>query len=200
MSDALHACIDNFRPAPRHQSLWDRLTYFRIPRPRWLRENPSDRLTTLFQNLHTLFAEGTVVWGHIVQANTLLFQDGVHDCPGELVYSLADAERVDPEQLREVAYELYSLKGTEPQDSDRASIAEYLTNERIRVFGLPVPKTISPQLPCRISTTFFVRKHLPLRRLCKQVLPIVVNPQEPYVAMPFPARYWPQSFIDSWSK
>lgn len=199
MPDVIHECIERFGPAPRHQSLWNKLTYFRIPKPLWLRANPSDGLTTLFDNLPTLFTEGRVVWGHVIQANSLMFEPGVFDCPGELVYSLDDAQRVDPDRLREVADQLYSLKGTEPEDPELASIAEYLTNELIRVFGLPVPRAISPNLRCRISTTFFVRKHLPLRRLCNSLLPIVVYPREPYVAMPLPARYWPQPLVDWWS-
>ncbi|HEX5445823.1 MAG TPA: hypothetical protein VFW87_18495 [Pirellulales bacterium] len=95
--------------------------------------------------------------------------------------------------------QLYSLKGSAPEDPELAPIATYLTDEMIRVFGLPVPKTISPNLPCRIFTTFFVRKHLPLRRLCTPLLPIVANPSEPYVAMPLPARFWPQPLVDGWS-
>lgn len=200
MPNPIHECIENFGPAPRRQSRWDRLTYFRVPKPLWLRQRPSDGLNTLFENLPALFTAGTVVWGHIIQANSLLFQPGADDCPGELVYSLTDAQRVDPDYLGQVAHQLFSLKGTEPADPDLAPIAEYLTNEMIRVFGLAVPKTISANLPCRISTTFFVRKHLPLRRLCTPLLPIVVNPVEPYVAMPLPARYWPQSLIDWWSR
>lgn len=199
MSNAIQECIENFGHPPRRQSLWNKLTYFRIPKPAWLRTNPSDALTTLFDNLPTLFTEGTVVWGHVIQANSLLFEPGAFDCPGELVYSLEDARRVDADYLREVAHTLYSLKGTEPDDPELTPIAEYLTDEMIRVFGLPVPRAISPNLRCRISTTFFVRKHLPLRRLCNLLLPIVVYPREPYVAMPLPERYWPQPLIDWWS-
>lgn len=199
MRNAIDECIENFGPAPRRQSWWDRLTYLRVPRPRWLPANSSDGLSTLFQNLHTLFTEGTVVWGHIIQANSLLFAPGADDCPGELVYSLADTRRVDPEDLGQVAHQLYTLKGTEPEDPELAPIANYLTDEMIRVFGLSVPRTISPNLPCRISTTFFARKHLPQRRLCTSLLPIVVHPREPYVAMPLPSRYWPQPLVDWWS-
>ncbi|HVX15999.1 MAG TPA: hypothetical protein VHC22_32745 [Pirellulales bacterium] len=199
MPNPIYECIENFRPAPRHHSLWDWITYFRIPRPVWLRENPTDGLATLFQNLHTLFTEGIVVWGHIIQANSQLFQSGVHDCPGELVYSLDDVRRVDPDRLGQVAHQLYSLKGTQPEDPELAPIAHYLTDQLIRVFGLPVPRSISPNLRCHISTTYFVRKHLPRRRLCNSLLPIVVNPREPHVAMPLPARYWPQPLIDWWS-
>lgn len=193
-------CINNFGPAPRRLSLWNRLTYFRIPQPNWLVDNPSDRLTTLFQNLPVLFSEGIVVWGQIIQANRLMFEPGIHNCPGDLVYSLTDPRRVTPEQLHVVAVRLGQLKGTTPQHPDLAPIAKYLTNERIRVFGLPVPQRISPNLSCHISTTFFVRKHLPRNRICRSLMPVVVNPESPHVAMPLPARYWPKPLIDWWSE
>src|SRR5688500_9241296 len=116
MADPLHECIRNFGRAPRELSLWDRLTYLRVPKPAWLRAEPDDKLNALFQNLPTLFANGTVVWGHIIQANRMMFEAGPINCPGEFVYSLEDARIANPQNLQKVAHELYSLKGTEPDD------------------------------------------------------------------------------------
>src|SRR5437868_4401050 len=129
MHDPLRKCIDNFGEPPRAVSLWDRLTYFRVSKPIWLRTNPGDKLMMHFKNLNTLFSEGIVVWGHIIQANSMMWEDGPHNCPGELVYSFDDIDRVDPEYLREVAAELYGLKGTAPSEPDLQPIANYLTDE-----------------------------------------------------------------------
>ncbi len=200
MRASLRECTNNYGKAPRPLSLWDHLTYFNIPKPQWLRADPSDRLMILFRNLHALFREGTVVWGHVIQANQLLFEKGTHNHPGEVVYSLADSNRVNPEYLQHVAHQLYLLKGTQPDEPELAPIADYLTNQRIRVFGLTVPSIISPSLRCRISTTLFVRTHLPNRRLCSPLLPIIVNPKEPYVAMPLPKRFWPDDLLEWWSQ
>jgi hypothetical protein len=158
----------------------------------------SDQLTTLFRHANTLFTEGTVVWGQVIQANELMFEGGNDNCPGEVVYSLKDPQRADPEYLEHVALELYSLKGTEPNNPELAQIAEYLTDETIRVYGLPVPSVVSPLYQCQISTTFFVRKHLPGRRLLASLLPIIVNPRKPHVALPLPERYWPPELLDWW--
>jgi hypothetical protein len=154
---------------------------------------------THFKNLDALFSKGIVVWGHIIQANSMMWEDGPHNCPGELVYSFDDIDRVDPDYLREVAAELYGLKGTAPSEPDLQPIANYLTDEYVRVFGLPVPASISPSIRCTISTTFFVRKHLPKRRLCASLLPIVVNRQEPHIATVLPERYWPPELIEWWA-
>ena len=200
MHDLLSECTENFGVAPRHISLWDRLTYLRIAKPHWLREDPSDKMLTYFENFSEVFTEGVVVWGHVIQANRILFEDGPDNAPGEVVYSLHDSAQATPEHLRRVAYSLGLLKHTEPENPELAPIAEYLTNQRIRVFGLRVPIKISRRVRCRISTTYFVRKHLPNRRLCSPLLPLVVNPRAPFVAVILPERYWPEEFAEWWTQ
>lgn len=200
MNQSIRECASNIGEAPRRFSLLDRLTYLRVPKPAWLRSNPTDKLSIHFNNLSGVFSNGMITWGYIIQANAMLFESGRIDCPGEIVYSIDDAERVDTEHLQDVAVELYRLKGTEPSDPDLLSIAHYLTDERIRVFGLQVPTCISPSISYRISTTFFLRKHLPNRRLCSALLPIIVNPEEPHIVTPLPKRYWPREFLDTWRK
>jgi hypothetical protein len=196
MFSHLRQCIRSFGPTPRNFSLWDRLTYLHVSAPRWARGNPPDDLMILFQNMGSLFQDGVVTWGIVIQANQLMYEPGNDNCPGEVVYSLSD--RATPEYLQSVAAKIGSLKGTEPEDPELRPIAEYLTDEMIRVFGLRVPTVLSDSAHCRISTTFFVRKHLPGRKLFSPLIPLVVSPDEPHLAMTLPARYWPNELIDWW--
>ena len=198
MQDWLHACNGNFGATPRELALWDRLTYLRVPKPLWLRLNPFDELRTLFRNLDTLFRDGIVVWGWVIQANCLLFDEGNDNCPGEILYSLDELNSVEHMNLEQLQHELADLKGTKPDDPELRQIAEYLTEETIRVFGLPVPSSISSKVRCRISTTLFIRKHLPKRVLWAPFLPVLVNRREPYVVMPLPERYWPDELVKWW--
>lgn len=191
-------CRANFGAAPRSFSFWDRANYMKVSRPLWLLLSPRDQLQTLFRHRKSLLENGVVVWGQVVQANQLLFSPGKTDCPGELVYSLEEHRDARPDFLREVAAALFALKGTDPDDPEEQRVAEYLTNERIRVFGLPVPRSICPQKDCRMSTTLFTRRHLPAGRLCQGILPVIVNPAEPHIALPLPERYWPEDFLDKW--
>ncbi|MBL8812233.1 MAG: hypothetical protein JNM43_18860 [Planctomycetaceae bacterium] len=193
-------CQENFGAAPRHFSLWNRIAYLRIPMPEWLRKNPDDELMTHFNELRSLYTNGGVVWGHLIQANRRLYSAGNENHPGELVYSLDDQRNVDPAVLGEVAHSLYQLKGTRPFERDLQPIAQYLTDEHIRVYGLAVPRSVSPFMRCRISTTMFVRKHLPNGRLCRPLLPVVVSREEPNVAMTLPERYWPPRLIQWWTQ
>lgn len=199
MHELLHECIHNFGEPPRRFSIWDRLSYLNVPKPSWLQLNSADKLTTHFKHLNTLYSEGIVVWGHIVQANQLMFKDGPHSCPADLVYSIDAPILVHPEYLEDVAMELYGLKGTKPSDPELQPIAHHLTDEYTRVFGWPVPSSISPSIRCKTSTTYLFRKHLPKRRLCTSLLPVIVNRQEPHTATVLPERYWPVELVEWWS-
>lgn len=198
MQDIIEQCYQRFRAAPRRLPLLDRLFHLRIPRPEWLREDPTDALQVLFDNLDTTYKHGRIVWGHVIQANNLMFQDGDASCPGEVLYTLDDNEWADPQAMSAIAQQLYGLKGTTPSDTELLSIADYLADEMTRVFGLQVPATISPEYRCRISTTYFYRRHLPGGRLRAPMMPILVNPREPYVALPLPGRYWPAPLLSWW--
>ena len=194
----LSQCLVNFGSAPRKFSLYDRWTYLRVPTPRWLFWNAEDRLTILFKHMRKLFRKGLIVWGHVIQANVLMFENGEDNLPGEVVYSLDHSKEIEPRHLRAISRKLGSLKGTKPNNHLLMPIAEYLTDELIRVFGLAVPPSISPDIQCKISTTLFVRKHLPNRRLCSLLVPLVVNPSEPNVVMTLPERFWPSEFVVRW--
>lgn len=198
MHDILEQCRKRFRAPPRRLPLLDRFSYLRIPPPDWLREHPGDPLRALFENIDTVLKRGTIVWGHLIQANKRLFEPGEHDLPGEILYSLEDNDRAEPQAMADIAHRLFALKGTGPSDPDLLSIADYLDDEMIRVFGLPVPAAISPDLRCRISTTYFHRRHLPGRRLTASMLPMLVHPREPFLALPLPERYWPRELVEWW--
>jgi hypothetical protein len=194
-------CAARFGPAPRRFGLWDRLTYLWLVRPEWIYREPIDDLETLFLNRWKLWRNGTVVWGHIVQANNQLFTPGKSDNPAEVVYSLADPD-IGLEELSDIASGLYAMKGTTPSDPAHRAIADHLTNEYTRVFGLPVPADISRRRQCLVSTTYVVRKHLPPPGRCLRgtLLPLVVLPTPPHVALPLPSRYWPKSLVEWWTR
>lgn len=199
LREMIAECAANFGPPPRRFSLWDRLTYLRVVRPEWIYHEPIDDLETLFLNLAKLRQDGRVVWGHFVQANSKLFAPGKENNPAELVYSL-DAPDLGLEKLSGIASDLFALKGTTPDDPQQKAIADHLTNEYTRVFGLPVPVAISPHARCLVSTTYVVRKHLPGPDHClrKTLLPLIALPAPPHVVLPLPSRYWPKSLLEWW--
>ncbi len=187
----------NFGYSPRSFSVFDRMGYLRVKKPKWLKDDPEDKMNLFFDHLSAVFKNGKVVWGHVIQANSTLFEVGTNDAPGELVYSLQDSRNCS-DFLPIVAQDLFSLKGTNPSNPELAPIANYLTDQFIRVYGLDVPRCVSSRIDCKISTTLFVRKHLPGGRLCRNLLPIVVLEDTPMVAAPLPLRYWSVPLLNWW--
>lgn len=197
--EAIEECIESLGPTPRRVSWWDRITYWQVKRPKWLKKNPGE-LETFFDLIPELRRYGRVVWGHIVQANRQLFTPGPLDCPADVVFSLDDASRVDPRRFSAVARGIYALKETQPWDPELSLIAEYVTNEMAAQFGLRIPREISSQHRCLMSTIYIIRKHLPGRAPClrQKIMPLLVNPEPPHVVMVLPSRYWPDQLIDWW--
>ena len=188
MNDLLEKTRRTFGRAPRTFPLWERWTYLNTPRPIWC--TSQDDLSHFFQAKWKLLEEGVVVWGHIVQANRLLFEPGRINCPAEAVFSLGQEFDEMVPYLGAVAHSLYELKGTSPPQSALNRIAAHLANERTRVYGLEVPSALSPVTRCMLSTIFVDRNHLPARQLLTSWFPLVVNPRPPHYAMILPERYW----------
>ena len=193
----LEGCRQKLGPVPRRFSLWARWTYLPVQKPLWC--NGQEPLKYFFAGQKKLLEEGRVVWGHLIQANGLLFKPGPHNCPGEVVYCVDTRQHLGPEDLAPIASSLYALKGVRCPSSDLQVISDYLANERQRVFGLEVPAAISPSAPCAISTVFFDRQHLPGRMLRSTYFPILISPSRPRIAMVVPSRFWPEAMRVIWN-
>lgn len=198
MDQTLQYCADKFGVPPRKFSVFARWGYLRIPYPEWVVDNEDDPILMLWGGMKRLRREGIITWGHVVQANELLFEKGLEDHPGELVYSIKGDSHGDPDELARVAGELFELKGSMPDSPELAPIAAYLTDELTRAFGIDIPSVVSPNLQCQVSSAMFVRKHLPGGVLNKSLMPILVLPDDPQIAMPLPSRYWPEDFVEWW--
>lgn len=107
---AIAQCRASLGEAPRSFSWFDKFRYLRIPRSDWVeREDP---LAEILKAQDLLLAEGRLVWGALVQANSDLFVRGWHDLPAAVIYS-PDTSVFDdsPDLLLDIARKLYQLKG-----------------------------------------------------------------------------------------
>jgi hypothetical protein len=162
--------------------------------PSWVSGDPLERLK---DDQHILLKDGIVVWGHIIQANELMFTPGNSNAPGEIVYD-PHGHHV-PEQLAIAAQRMGSLKGRKLTDPALQEIGDYLANEMIRVFGKPVPDTIA-QGGLRYSTILFNRAHLPNGYLAVPFFPVIISDQCPGAAMILPSRWWPRAVTAMWKE
>lgn len=187
----LDGCRSNFGAAPRpiqNRSLARRLF---IPPPDWLDQDQD--LQQFFRDYAKVLSEGYVTWGHTVQANGLLYQPGEDNCPGEVLYCEDPQANVPPGILQKLASSLYKLKGTEPEHPGLRPIAEHLTNERTRVFGMKVP--VSGKQSFALSTVFFNRSYFPDRMLTASLYPVVVSTSGSGVVVPLPYESWPRELL-----
>ncbi len=197
MQQLLAECRQDFGLPGRSFSLWDQLTYLRTGRPAWC--DRSDRLGLFFKSRNDLLKHGQVVWGHVVQANVALFTSGLFDSAANIVFPSDPSVVVDPAELAEAADRLFELGGTAPLDRELATLAKHLSDDFDRAFGVPVPHSLSPEFELLMSSSVIARRHLPRRRLCCPLLPIIVSPGKPKTIMPLPSRYWPEELVDWWT-
>jgi hypothetical protein len=187
-------CEGRLGSIPRQLPLEDR-EYLDVPTPTWAK---GDELRWYFATRERLLTYGRVTWGCLIQANSLLLAPGPEDCPAEVVYPSDPATHVSVEDLEQIALDLYALKGTRQADPTLARISDYLANERVRVFGLAVPGSVSHDTPCAISTVFVARKHLPRGFLSARSFPLLTLERPPFTAMMVPSRYWSDVFTQWW--
>ena len=142
-----------------------------------------------------LFEEGQIVWGSLVQANTLLFQPGSNNLPGCVLYSIDPRMDPRPLTLAECASELFSYKGKKNLGNPALQkFADRLQDEVSRPLGLQVPPSLTEQMPCQMSVIQFERNHLLDGRISGQIMPILTHPDTPSIMM-LPRWYWPEAFI-----
>ncbi|WP_211280276.1 hypothetical protein [Streptomyces lushanensis] len=185
-------CRLSLGSAPRSFSWIDRRRYLRIPEPRWMRPNANDPLREILREQDSLLREGRLVWGALVQANTLLFQPGKDDHPAEVVYS-PDAADFDnnPVRLLDIARSLYSLKGTEQSDPELMAFSEHLANEMERGMRMPLPHKLTAGATVYNTAVLISRRHLPDGVLHSSVFPLIIHPEKTAMTMMLPSRYWP---------
>lgn len=162
--------------------------------PPWAAE---DGLRHLFDNAQALLREGRVVWGAVVQANKALLQPGPSaGAPGEILVD--PGGRVPDADLHAMATTVLSLKGRRFDVPEMASIADYLADENIRVFGLELPSRLSPY-PLKVSSTWLARGHLPGGVLAQPLIPVLISDAHPGAVMPLPAVFWPANLREAWA-
>ena len=193
----INTCRELFgAPGDRSFGFLECFFYLRINRPTWC--DKSDKLFGLFENTWNIINSGNIVWGHIVQANVLLFEKGSDDCPASVIFSPDPELSPSFEQLSAAAHSMFKLKNTTPDDERLRKIADKLTDEMERTFGVNVPSEFCSDYQLYEASTFISRKHLPNRILSKSMFPLLVSSRKPFWCIPLPSRYWPQVLNEYW--
>lgn len=183
--------------APRKFSFWDKLTWMHMLDlyHKW----EDDELQLITKNWRNLFTHGKLAWGHIIQANSMLFEEGWENLPGEVLV-WTNTESIDFSRLEKSAHYLYSLRTqiTNLKDQEKLFIGKYLEDQLTRVFGHQVPSQMYNADNLFISTTYFVRKHLPHTTIDTPFFPVLYLEQAPKLVTVVPYRFWSEKFLKFW--
>jgi hypothetical protein len=194
----MNSILDELRgalgPPPRSFGFFEYL-WLKARAPFYLRRN--DDLMEIYKRQGLLLRKGRVVWGALVQANSLLFNRGLLDHPAMTIHSTDPSFDGAPDELLAIARGLFDLKNTTPNDPSQRRLAKMITNEMERGMGWTVPKSCTGGREVS-STTFMVfRKHIPGRALRCSWFPLLTHPKTPAV-MIVPKRYWPSDLVRIW--
>jgi hypothetical protein len=198
----MRRCRQSFGPAPR-QLAPDAQAAFRL-RPALIMRMflllTRDPLRHFLRDQDLLRDHGRVVWGYLVQANNVLFEPTNRTMrPAVLLYSPDTYFDDRVEVLRDLASELYDLKGTNAGDPELDRFVAAITDEMARVSRLMLPKSLCEGKEAYFATFLVQPSHLPLGYLAKGMLPLVICPERTEAVMILPAPYWPKELCDWWA-
>lgn len=174
---------------------WGNWLYLRPTPPLWVFSDPFFR--QLYWRLGDLRRHGAVVWGALVQANSLLFSTGSGDHPASVLYSTHQWYELHPEDLVELAESLYDVKASAQDNPQLQEFSRVLEDELDRAPGLQVPHALSSGRDVYHTSAMVIRKHLPGRILRGSCFPMLVDSQRHLVQM-VPSRFWPDLLVSEW--
>ena len=181
-------------PAPRKIKHLGGLVW---PMPQWLAADANDPLHAIYDDQEKLLSRGHIVWGCVVQANRLLFERGPDDSPAAIIYSTDPYFDARPDELVEIADELFLVKGEEAEP-DLMDFSRILEEETTRAMRLAVPKRLAGGREVTYTSIVVRRIDLPDGYLVDAMFPLLVLPEETARALIVPWEWWSLAMVAMW--
>ncbi|WP_020470388.1 hypothetical protein [Zavarzinella formosa] len=158
-----------------------------------------DQLLRIIADQKALRDRGQVVWGHLVQANKILFEpDNTLTLPANVVYSLDPYFDGRVAQLATIARGLFARKGSVPGERELREFVRVITDERERIMRRELPRTYCGGHSVYFTSCFIQPGHLPGNCLLQSAFPMLVNYKETEAVMLLPSRFWPKPLVSQW--
>jgi hypothetical protein len=171
----------------------------RIHPPAWLTTEEEDPLHLVFADQWILRKHGSVLWGHVVEANDLLRLPGGDDHPATVVWSLDPWFDRAVDDLWRIADALGDPDLRRRSDGETARFARRLTEHVGRVMQWSVPASLTSGRQVFLTSILVHRQHLPDGRLGSPLVPLLVAPGRSQAAMILPVAEWSPDLLDLWS-
>ena len=180
---------------PRRMSTTAAKTSFTTPKPAWC--VPPDPMRLFFKEKNRLLKTGQVTVAIVLQANAAAFNRGPYTHPADLLYPADASSLPDISDMADVRDRLLDLRYNATTGELRG-FADALRQETTRAFGVSVPGSIAGRNNYALTSTLVYRGALPGGTLSRTLVPLLVAPQSPRVALIVPKSYWPGDMFEWW--
>ena len=197
-AEVIGRCRDLFGPPPRpFSSPADRIAL--SPELHESFVESGDGLLRILEDQDRLLANGRVFWGHLVQANQILFDpDNRFTCPANVVYSTDPFFDGRLSLLSSMARGLFAQKGSTSAGREIQAFVDAVTDEMARVLRREMPHSYTGGRSVYFATCFIQPTHLPGGHLTRSSFPVIVSPEETPAMMLLPSRYWTPELLSQW--
>lgn len=160
-------------------------------RPRWMKGD--DPLNCIYQNYLDLKKRGKITYGCLVQANSMLFEEGDIDCPADIIFTESPLGNVYPEELISIAEELFSYKNKPLFKAPRSmrKVVKQIKDEMDRSARyIDFTKKGEHSFNVYNVAIMVYREHLYAGKLEGRLFPIIYLPDNPAVTMIIPDVFY----------
>ena len=170
--------------------------YHRLTRPIWMpRDSPFERL---FQDYKMLLAEGSVVWGYLVQAYTRRFETGRDDFAATVIFSLEPYIEGELTCLEVKSRLFHEFKVRTVHTPDAQQFCEAMSRGAF-LFNEKLPNSMTTfGRNVYVTNIVVYRKHLPVSCLQSNWFPMLVRLDQTPASMILPSRYWDARLVNRW--
>lgn len=190
----LDECRQRFGSAPRTLSEADLASFrFEIPFSKKLSFWMGHPLAKLQGESRDLAERGRIVWGYVVAAEEKLRSTAKGPSQTAIVlYGLSEDLDDRPDLLERVGEQLAAARGEAEVAADLSLAKPPLAK------ALPAGRSEGAAL--LLSGTLMTPSSLPLDRLERNLLPLLVAPEKTKHVLPLPKRWWSEALIAYWTE
>ncbi len=153
-----------------------------------------DKLYKLYEEYKEVFAEGTVYYAQLAQANSMLMDDSEFmDCPAMLIYSTDEWVNNDPECMKKLIGEIFLYKfRTDLEVPDKyKDVIEKLSEDMDRPnFKFEITMPNGKKANFHYATVLVYREFLPGGYFKGEIVPVIAAPDKYETVMVAPQKYW----------
>jgi hypothetical protein len=163
-------------------------------------ERSNEALLKILREQDLLHERGQVYWGHLIEANNLLFNSSnEYTLPAAIIYSTDPFFDSQIDLLESIANRLNEFKEKPSSDPEVREFMRITTDEFERILRLELPLNCCHGRSVYYATCLVQPHHLPRGIIQTGWFPIVADFENTEAVMILPSHIWPHRLLAYWS-